>query len=183
MSHTRLDSLLLAGVGTLAVHEIAYIPGSIGTSVTGNGVSHAHIPLLWGVGGAVAIVVLVRYIVASMRSRQGDRFVDPSWLGVTMAALYISQEAAERALSGSTAASLLSEWVLWLGLVAVPVVALVLARLVRCIVDMASAPARGPATRRVRSAGPAVNTVTHPPVLGRLAYALSRRGPPLRIAL
>lgn len=183
MSHTRLDSLLLAGVGTLAVHEIAYISGSIGTSVTGDGVSHAHIPLLWGVGGAVAIVALVRYIVGSLRSRNGDRFVDPSWLSLTIGALYISQEAAERALSGSTAASLLSESVLWLGLVAVPVVAVVLARLVRCMVDLASAPARRPATRRVGSAVRRVNTVTHSPVLGRLAYALSRRGPPLRTAL
>ena len=184
VTHTRLDSLLLAGVGTLAVHEIAYIPGSVGTSATGNGVSHAHIPLLWGVGGAVAIVALVRYIVGSLRSRGGDRFVHPGWLGLTMAALYISNEAAERTLSGSPAASLLTEWVLWLGLAAVPVVALALARLVRCIVDRAAAVApQRPPNRGVREAGAWPKTDTHSPALGRLAHVLSRRGPPLRTAL
>lgn len=179
VKHTRMDSLLLAGVGTLAVHEIAYVPGSIGTSITGGeGVSHAHIPLLWGVGGSIAIVALIHYVVRSLRSRTGDRFVDPRWLGLTMGALYVSQEAAERALSGSPAVSLLTEWVLWLGLLAVPLVSWLLARLVRCIVDFAGqveTPRRAPV-----GAAPIVRPapVRLRPVLSRLQHVLSRRGPP-----
>ena len=178
VKHTRMDSLLLAGVGTLAVHEIAYVPGSIGTSVTGEGVSHAHIPLLWGLGGSIAILALIQYVVRSLRSRTGERVVDPRWLGLTMGALYISQEAAERALSGSPAVSLLTEWVLWVGLLAVPLVAWVLARLVRCIVEFAGqveAPRRQPT-----STPPLVRPVSVAlrPALSRLDHVLSRRGPP-----
>lgn len=175
-----MDSLLLAGVGTLAVHEIAYVPGSIGTSVAGGeGVSHAHIPLLWGIGGSIAILALIQYVVRSLRSRSGDRVVDARWLGLTMGALYISQEAAERAISGSPAVSLLTEWVLWVGLVAVPLVAWVLARLVRCIVEFAGQverPRRAP-TAAPPAVCPAVATFR--PALSRLDHVLSRRGPPV----
>lgn len=175
-----MDSLLLAGVGTLAVHEIAYVPGSIGTSVAGGeAVSHAHIPLLWGIGGSIAILALIQYVVRSLRSRAGDRFVDARWLGLTMGALYISQEAAERAMSGSPAVSLLTEWVLWVGLLAVPLVAWLLARLVRCIVEFAAhveTPRRAPT-----AAPPVIRPVafTLRPALSRLDHVLSRRGPPV----
>ena len=175
-----MDSLLLAGVGTLAVHEIAYVPGSIGTSVTGGeGVSHAHIPLLWGVGGSIAILALIHYVVRSLRSRSGDRFVDPRWLGLSIGALYISQEAAERAMSGSPAVSLLTEWVLWVGLIAVPLVAWVLARLVRCIVEFAGH--RETADRLPTLAPPVIRPVaaTLRPAVSRLDHVLSRRGPPV----
>ena len=183
VKHTRMDSLLLAGVGTLAVHEIAYVPGSIGTSIAGgDGVSHAHIPLLWGVGGSIAILALIQYVVRSLRSRSGERFVDPRWLGLTMGALYISQEAAERALSGSPAISLLTEWVLWAGLLAVPLVAWVLARLVRCIVDFAG---KVETRRRAPTSAPPVARPVVPtlrPALARLDHVLSRRGPPLVVS-
>lgn len=169
-------------MGTLAVHEIAYLPGSVGASITGRGVSHAHIPLLWGIGGSVAIVALIHAVVRSLRSRRGDRFVDPRWLGLTMGAFYISQEAAERALSGSPAVSLLTEWVLWVGLLAVPLVAWVLASLVRHFVDAAGrlvarrrAPAdAAPATRPVE--------ITVVRALARLDHVLCRRGPPLLVS-
>ena len=164
----------------LAVHEIAYVPGSIGTSVTGGeGVSHAHIPLLWGVGGSIAILALIHYVVRSLRSRSGDRFVDPRWLGLSIGALYISQEAAERAMSGSPAVSLLTEWVLWVGLIAVPLVAWVLARLVRCIVEFAGH--RETADRLPTLAPPVIRPVaaTLRPAVSRLDHVLSRRGPPV----
>lgn len=180
MRHTRTDSLLLAGVGTLVVHEVAYLPGSIGASVAGGGASHAHLPLLWGVGGSIAILGLVRYIVRSLRSRDGVRFVSVHWLAATMAALYTSQEAAERALSNSPAISLLTEWVLWLGLLAVPLVAWVLARLVECIVEFASGtPARTRSRRTAVLPGP-VPAVVPVPEVARLAHTLTRRGPPAR---
>ena len=181
MRHTPIDSLLLAGVGTLAVHEIAYVPGSISTSIGGDeALSHAHIPLMWGVGGSVAILALARYVVHSLRSRAGERFVDARWLGLTMAALYTSQEAAERALSGSPAASLLTEWVLWLGLLAVPLVAWVLARMVQCIVEVAVAVSTRVRTRRRAPLLTPVVATLPVPALGQLAHALSRRGPPAR---
>ncbi len=183
VNHTRMDSLLLAGVGTLAVHEIAYVPGSIGTSITGDdSVSHAHIPLLWGLGGSVAILALIRYVVRSLRSREGERSIDARWLGTAMAAFYISQEAAERALSGSPAISLLTEWVLWIGLLAVPLVACVLARLVRRIVDFAATPEtrRRVPTSTVPVARPVVPTLR--PALTRLDHVLTRRGPPLIVS-
>lgn len=180
VKHTRMDSLLLAGVGTLAVHEIAYVPGSIGTSITGGeGVSHAHIPLLWGIGGSVAILALIHYVVRSLRSRTGERFVDPRWLGLTMGALYVSQEAAERAVSGSPAVSLLTEWVLWVGLLAVPLVAWMLARLVRCIVEFAG---HVETPRRIPAAAPPISRPVAAilrPALSRLEHVLSRRGPPV----
>ena len=180
MKHTRLDSLLLAGVGTLAVHEIAYLPGSVGTSIAGgSGVSHAHIPVLWGVGGSIAILALIHYVVRSLRSRAGQRVVDPQWLGLTMGALYISQEAAERALSGSPAISLLTEWVLWVGLLAVPLVAWTLARLVRCIVEFTTQAQTRP--RSHAGTPPLLRPVQAAPrpALARLQHILSRRGPPL----
>lgn len=184
VNHTRLDSLLLAGVGTLAVHEIAYLPGSIDVSVRGNGVSHSHIPLLWGLGGAVAIAALVHAVVRSLRSRTGERTIDPSWLGLTMGAFYISQEAAERAMSGSPAVSLLTEHVLWFGLLAVPIVAIVLGRLVGGIVDRLVAEVIGnrPPTARPRRL-PVVSLILAPAALLRLEHALVRRGPPASTGL
>jgi hypothetical protein len=180
MKHGRLDSLLLAGVGTLAVHEIAYLPGSVATSVSSSGVSHAHLPLMWGLGGAVAIGALVHYVVGSLRRRSGDRFVDPLWIGLAMGAFFTSQEAAERAMSGSPAVSLVTEWALWIGLIAVPLVALVLARLVRCITGLTLGPEPRPVTHCsapdlfTPARAEAVLTVV------RLAHSVARRGPPLR---
>lgn len=181
VKHERLDSLLLAGVGTLAVHEIAYVPGSVRASVAG-GVSHSHIPLLWGVGGTLAVAALVRYVAASLRSRVGGRVVDPTWLGLTMAALYVSQEAAERALAGNPAISLLTNPVLWIGLVAVPLVAFALARLVECVVDVLGAAADS--RRMFVSLSPPLRPASAgAPTLLRLAHSVGTRGPPRRIAI
>lgn len=182
VKHTRGDSLMLAGVGTLAVHEIAYVPGSVWASVAGDGVSHSHLPLLWGVGGSVAVAALIRFVVASLRSRGGSRRVDPVWLGLAMGAFFISQEAAERALSGSPAISLVTEWVLWLGLLAVPLVAVLLARLVTCLAE-AVAGAASVSPRRTHGRVPVLRSPVAP---GRathhvaLAHVMVRRGPPVR---
>lgn len=177
--HTRLDSLLLAGVGTLAVHELAYLPGSVGTSLAGGPGHHAHMPLLWGLSGAVAIAALVHYVVRAMRGRPGHRFVDAPSLGLAIGALYISQEAAERALSNKPSISLLSESVLWLGLLVVPVVSVLLARLVSGLVAVAAPGLLKPrffqSATMSRSQTPIANAVSP---LERLAYALVRRGPP-----
>ena len=182
MKHTRLDSLLLAGVGTLAVHEIAYVPGSVRTAVTGAGVSHAHLPLLWGLGGTVAIVILVRHMVAALRERAGARRIDPLWLGATMAALFVSQEAAELAWAGSPSVTLLSQPTLWLGLFAVPFLAVLLAFIVNGVVELVAGTqsATPPAYWRKRTGQPPTASV--PPAHALLSHALSRRGPPVRTA-
>ncbi len=183
VKHGRLDSLLLAGVGTLAVHEIAYLPGSLARSVSSSGVSHAHLPLMWGLGGAVAIAGLIRYVVGSLRRRGGDRMVDPTWLALAMGAFFISQEAAERAMSGSPAVSLVTEWVLWLGLVAVPLVAIVLARMVRCITHyIAENTLRRVPTVSTADLFDPVQADAVPAVV-HLAHSVARRGPPLRTAV
>ena len=179
MKHTRLDSLLLAGVGTLAVHEVAYVPGSVRTAFGGDGVSHAHLPLLWGIGGTLAIAILVRYVVSALQGRAGARSIDPLWLGGTMAALFVSQEAAELAMAGSPSIALLGKPTLWLGLVAVPLLALLLAFVVNGVAELVSSARRtqqaGPRTARV----PALLTAWPLPALALLTHSLSRRGPPV----
>lgn len=172
-----LDSLLLAGVGTLAVHEIAYVPGSVDVDV-----AHAHVPALWGLGGALAVIVMVRAVVRSLRSRPGNRAVDPSVLSAAIAAFYATQEAAELSFTSTPAIQLLSHASFWIGLAAAPAVGWLLARLVNRVVDViANSHARAPRPVVYPLAVPGRISGMLPettPSLVRLRHHVARRGPP-----
>ncbi len=178
MRHSRLDTVLLAGIGTLSVHEIAYVTRSSFASATGAEVAHGHIPVLWGLGGAIAVTVMVRMIVSAMRSRGNGLSVDPVLLGAAIAALYVSQEAAEVTLAGDAAISLLAEPVLWLGLAAAPVVAWLLTRLVTTVVDAIATAGSEPRmpTAALVVLRPRLAVAAAP--VAALAHCLCRRGPP-----
>ena len=182
VKHSRLDSLLLAGVGTLAAHELAYVPGSLRASLVGDGVSHAHLPLLWGLGGVVAVAALAQQLVTALRRRAGVRTIDARWLGLGIGLFYVSQEAAEFALAGSPAISLLSQPTLWAGLLVAPVVAIALSRLVNGIVDFVAALPASRAPARGRTPGWQTTSAQPLAAVAWLAHSLSRRGPPVRTA-
>lgn len=175
MNQRQLDALLLAGVGTLAVHELAYLPGSVGA-----GVAHDHLPALWFVGGTAAVLALGRSVVRSIRARRVGRTVDPVALVGAIAAFFLVQESIEHAASGAPAISVLAQPVVWLGLLAAPAVGLALARLVNTIVELVVTVE--PSLPTWVDVGPQSFVVAGPPVpatgLLQLRHHLSRRGPP-----
>ncbi len=174
--------MLLAGIGTLMAHEVAYLTRAALVSAGGAAVSHAHLPVLWGFGTAIAVAAITRTVVLSLRSRAGARSVDSGLLAIAMIALYVSQEAAELWWSGQPAISLLAQPTLWLGVAAAPLVALLLARLVDTVVELV---AIVPTSRHRVGSDPLFTPArveAFLPLLIRLAHSVSRRGPPRVVA-
>lgn len=175
--------MLLAGIGTLTAHEVAYLSRAALVSAGGADVSHAHLPVLWGFGTAIAVAAITRIVVLSLRSRAGGRSVDSGLLAAAIIALYVSQEAAELWWSGQPAISLLAQPTLWLGVVAAPLVALLLARLADTVVGLVCVvPARRHRVRGGPFFTPARVESLCPPLV-RLAHSVTRRGPPRVVAI
>lgn len=116
----RLDSLLLAGVGVLVVHQVAY---SISTLAGyGNSVAHGHLAIAWMAGSLAALFALVRAVTRSLRCRN-HQIGSNKGLTVVITSGYALLEGLERIADGLSLASLLSEPVFWLGLLLAPLLA------------------------------------------------------------
>ncbi len=175
----RLDTLLLAGVGVLAVHQVSYTISSLaGTEST---IAHGHLGLLWLVASLGAVAGIARSVMRSIRQRGLD--ISPVTLMVAIIGAYTMLESIERVASGLGATALFGEAVFWIGLAATPLVSLVLARAVSSAVAAIAAgitsadPDRRSAQRVVpRRIG--ASTATE---LTGFGSSQSWRGPPLDI--
>ena len=174
MRYSTLDALLLAIVGTLTVHELVYLPGSVGA-----GVAHDHMPALWGIGGAIAVAVTVRLVVRSLRTRAGAHQIDPLVLGSAIAAFFTVQEAVEFAIGGSPAITLLSSPIFLIGVALAPAVGYVLARFVNSIAELAAAAPAPSLSFAAVAATISPGFATEAGLtLARLRHQVARRGPP-----
>lgn len=174
----RLDSLLLAGVGVLLVHQGAYVMSSLaGVKVS---VSHGHLETAWLIGSLTAILALARAVTRSLRSRHFDQS-PPLSLTAWMLFGYLGMEATERVANGLSAFSLLGEPVFWIGLAIAPLVAMALhwsmRTVARVVADYASRPDARLVTPQV-DPSLAATSVTLPPQIFQ-SFTVSRRGPPL----
>ena len=129
----RLDSLLLAGVGIMAIHQVAYsIAALTGSTST---VGHGHLELAWTLGGLLAILGLGSAVTSSLRRRRHEP-LSTAVLSLGLGLGYVGLEMGERALDGYAASSLFGEAVFWIGLAAVVPVALLLRASVRTVADL-----------------------------------------------
>lgn len=129
----RLDSLLLAGVGIMAIHQVAYaIAALTGSTST---VGHGHLELAWTLGGLLAILGLGSAVTTSLRRRRHDP-LSPALLSLGLGVGYVGLEMGERMLDGYAATALFGEAVFWIGLAAVIPVALLLRASVRTVADL-----------------------------------------------
>lgn len=175
----RLDSLLLAGVGIMAIHQIAY--GIAPLVATGSTVGHGHLELAWTAGSLAAIAGLGSAIVGSLK-RRNHLPLPLVTLSLLLASGYVSLEIAERVFNGMAATSLFSEAVFWIGLAAVVPVAVLLRASVQTVADLVlhlaqqadALPTFPPAASRT----PFTRTGRIPLLLPIRSRPCSRRGPP-----
>lgn len=173
----RLDSLLLAGVGVLLVHQGAYAMSSLaGVKVS---VSHGHLETAWLVGSLTAIVALSRSVTQSLRSREFDQ-AQPLALTMWIVFGYLGLEATERVVNGLSALSLASEPVFWIGLVLAPLVALALHWSVRTVAQIVADVASITCDLAIHAradASLAATSITVAPQIFQ-SFTVLRRGPP-----
>lgn len=176
---TRLDSVLLAGVGTLLVHQGAYTL----TAMAGaqSSVAHGHMQTAWLLASLALLGLLTRSIVRSVRQR-ADRDISELSLFAWISFGYTLLEQAERIWDGYSALTLFSEPVFWAGLALGPLVSLVLTWSLRSFEKAVARLAR-PALDRDSgvthsSSLSLVNTQSEQPALWLLVLSAPRRGPP-----
>ena len=173
----QLDSLLLAGVGVLIVHQSAYAMTAL--AGTESSVAHGHLQSAWLIASLGVLCALTRSIIRSLRRR----FTQMSELALfaAVAGGYLVLEQAERLWDGYGAFTLFSEPVFWVGLALAPLVALALSWslrslervLDRVLETLTPRPARRVTVRTTwgsRGLIPAFDT--------SLVLAAPRRGPP-----
>lgn len=174
----RLDSLLLAGVGVLVVHQVAYTVSAIfGIE---NSVAHGHLAVAWFGGSLALLGVLARSVTKSLKRRQHDPG-NVTHLALAISAGYFAMEQLERLADGYGVAELFGEPVFWLGLAVAPLVALALHWSVRTVAEIATFFLNTPTiTWGAASLQPVPVRVAPSPVPAQLATVVSRRGPPVR---
>ena len=175
----RIDSAILAFLGVLLAHEIAYLTSSIAGFDTS--VSHGHLRIAWLAGSLSLLSLLARSVIKSLRRRSHD--------GGNMVHLagfigfgYTLLEQFERALDGYGAASLFIEPVFWFGLAAAPLVALVLSWSLRSLEEAVAKLLEPDALKELstpcRQGALGVTSLLYP-CTPALSTVVSRRGPPL----
>ncbi len=175
----KLDSLLLAGVGIMAIHQVAYtVAGLTGANTS---VGHGHLELAWTFGSLFAILGLGSAITNSLRRRQHDPLSVPL-LSAVLGIGYVGLEMAERSLDGIAATALFGEAVFWFGLAAVVPVAMLLRAAVRTVTELVLqlAATTGGQLPSFGSVDPAHfgRTRRTPILLPVRSRPVSRRGPP-----
>ena len=174
----RLDSLLLASIGVLLVHQVAYTASALLGYETS--VAHGHMALAWFGGSIAVLCALARSITQSLKRRRHDA-TNVLTLFAAIAGGYLLLEQFERAVDGYGTFSLFSEPVFWLGMAVAPLVALALHWSVRSVARLVAFVAVTARTSRwqepqpLRSFGIALGIT---PVSLQLASVVSRRGPP-----
>lgn len=127
---TRVDSGLLALLGVLIAHEVAYLSSSaVGYETS---IAHGHLKAAWLVGSVGLLALLSRAIITSLRRRNHDGG-NVLHLAGSIAGGYFLMEQFERALDGYGAFELFAEPVFWFGLAAAPLVAAVLSWSLRSV--------------------------------------------------
>lgn len=174
----RIDSLLLASIGVLLVHQVAYMASALlGYEAS---VAHGNMAIAWFGGSLATLYVLARAITHSLKKRS---HTSPNEIALfcAIAGGYVLLEQFERAIDGYGTFTLFSEPVFWLGMAVAPLVALALHWSVRSVVRLIEfvGPSvrtkRWPEAATLRAFAPAA---TISPLSLRLASVVSRRGPP-----
>ena len=175
---SRIDSVLLAGIGILGVHQLAYtLTALAGTETT---IAHGHLQSAWLLASLGLLAALARAVVRSIR-RRVDADVSELALFAWISGGYLMLEQAERAWDGYGSLALFNEPVFWIGLALAPLVALTLAWSVRSlervldhiVLALTRRPARPVSTPRIWATSGLVRTFDP-----ALVLAAPRRGPP-----
>lgn len=173
----RLDSLLLAGVGVLIVHQIAYTSSAVfGLE---NSVAHGHMAVAW-FGGSLALLGALALSVSRSLKRRSHDAGSVSSLATAISLGYIAMEQIERLVDGYSLFALFSEPVFWLGLALAPLVAMVLHWSVQSAAVFAALLLTPPSPHRWSTVQvqPVHLALVVSPIPTLLSSVVSRRGPP-----
>lgn len=174
----RLDSFLLAGVGVLIVHQVAYTVSALFGIETS--IAHGHMAFAWFGGSLAMLGVLARSVTLSLKRRRYDALQSGS-LALVISLGYTALEQIERLADGYGLVELFGEPVFWLGLALAPLVALVLHWSVRSAVELVATFLSSLTPQwSTRAPQPAFAVVAAVPVTVQLSSVMSRRGPPVR---
>jgi hypothetical protein len=173
----RLDKILLAGIGVLIVHQVAYTTSAIAGVQTS--IVHGYLAIAWIGTSLAALALLTRAVTRSLRARN-QGVVGGYQLFGSIAGGYLLMEQLERSIDGQTTFSLFAEPVFWLGLIAAPIVAVALRWSVRTVERLAGVFIATPPDRVEPSntEPPLATTALIGPAFPPLLFAAPRRGPP-----
>ncbi len=176
---TRVDSAILAFLGVLLAHEVAYLTSSVVGYETS--VAHGHLKTAWLLGSLFLLGLLSRSIITSLRRRHHDPG-NVIHLAGSIAGGYFLMEQFERAIDGYGALTLFNEPVFWLGMAAAPLVAIVLSRSLHAVqravsrfVEAGEITEHAPALAACSLGQTSIAFATS----STLSSVVSRRGPPL----
>lgn len=176
----RVDSGLLAILGVLIAHEIAYLTSAaVGYETS---IAHGHLKTAWLVGSVALLALVSRAIVTSLRRRRHDGG-NVLHLAGSIAGGYFLMEQFERAIDGYGAFDIFSEPVFWFGLAAAPLVAAALSWSLRSVEQAVSRfidTSTPDAHSLVEFACTLCITSLTPRPSPALSSVVSRRGPPQR---
>lgn len=173
----KIDGFLLAAMGVLLIHKLAYTFVEFFAPVAL--VNHSHLAAAWSFGSFAMLACLARTIVVSVKRRH-HADLNARGLAAAIAAGFAVLEQAERLLAGYEITALFSEPVFWVGLAFAPLVAVVLSHAVRSVTKLAANWAvPGLRTWPSLPVNPLQQLVLVP---AHVVYrsATSRRGPPVR---
>lgn len=180
MSRMRsFDSAILAVLGVLIAHQVAYLSSSaVGYETS---VAHGHMKVAWLLASGGLLAALSHSVISSLRRRRHDGG-SVLHLAAAIGGGYFILEQFERALDGYGAFDLFSEPVFWFGLAAAPLVALLLSWMLGSIEDAVARLVEGRTAPRVtattRPCSLAITSLSLPST-SPLSFAVCRRGPPL----
>lgn len=177
---SRIDAILLAGIGVLLVHQGAYTL----TALSGNetSIAHGHLQTVWLIASLGVLAALTRSVLRSLRHRARGQ-VSELTLFASIAGGYLLLEQMERAWDGHGAFALFSEPVFWVGLALAPLIALALGWSLRSVEKVierfvgAIVPTRQTHAACTLHIAPRFGDVA--PFDRRLAHSVPRRGPPV----
>ena len=179
----RVDTALVAILGVLVSHQLAYMASSsLGYSTS---VAHGHLKTAWLLGSLGLLAVLCRSVVASLRRRNHEAG-NVAQLAGLIAAGYLVLEQFERALDGYGALALFGEPVFWFGLAAAPLVAVVLSWSLRSFEQAAARFIDSVTQARPVPSGASCSlcaTSIQLHLTSPLSFAVGRRGPPAELEL
>ena len=131
-----LVQLVLAMLGALVTHQIAYpLVAAVGADVSANG-DHAHLGLQWAVLTPLGAVAATVFIVRRIRRLGFTSVISSARLAPIVAGVFLVQEAIENRFSGGNVIEILADPAVLLGLALAPVVAWLMVRLLDDVVEL-----------------------------------------------
>ncbi|MEM7323694.1 MAG: hypothetical protein AAF531_11470 [Actinomycetota bacterium] len=129
---------LLAALGALVTHQIAYL---LAGAVAGGNVAvtdHGHLSVQWAVVTPVAVAAAALFIIWQLRSLGFRSNLSARSMGAMVGGFFVVQELIEGFVSGRSAVATMTHPAILIGIAIAPIVAWFIARLLSGVTELAA---------------------------------------------